>query len=324
MTTIRTSWNQSVHALGRPHWFEPGMNECIKQMKEAAHKGTRAMFEVRDARIPCLSHPSIEALTCPPYSYRRMICYTHCDLLHDRDLPRITDYAKSISSGVSPLLLKLADHKHGPEPRTSVIRSSMISFLFHAYDGKYDPLYPLRSFAVGFPNVGKSTFLYVSTQAQTRIMRKKQDYHLPKVANIPGYTTVLKPHWLSIKDPPARIMDTPGINLPRGSFVKDRESFYKLSLIGCLQEKFYIQEVEDVLDYLLFKLNRSGHLDYVQYLNISDATDDVEQLIQTLLDDGATQTDRTTLALRIINQWRRGEFGRMCLDQIPNSQSSQL
>jgi hypothetical protein len=74
-----------------------------------------------------------------------------------------------------------------------------------------------------------------------------------------------------------------------------------------------------VLDYLLFRLNGSNRLDYVEYLNLSGPTDDIDQLLDTLLDGNPSQTDRKHLVLRLLNQWRRGEFGRMILDDIPES-----
>lgn len=122
---MRSTWNQTSMPESRTHWVHSSMEACLRQMKLAVPDGCRAFFEVRDARIPCLSHPALEGLLERPWKYERMICYTHVDLIERHDRQRIVDYATRLTRGRAPLLVGL----HDPQPCTKTIRHMMLDFL---------------------------------------------------------------------------------------------------------------------------------------------------------------------------------------------------
>ncbi|CEO95860.1 hypothetical protein PBRA_004573 [Plasmodiophora brassicae] len=307
---LRTTWNQSVSPDEREHWFDRHMSQAIKEMKDGYTK-VRNIIEIRDARMPYSSHPSFEALCGKPYNCRRLIVYTHMELIEPKEQEPIVEYCRKLCDGQEPLFTDLSDHKHNPRPKMQTIKNRVMEYLI-GFAGQSSG--HLRAYTVGFPNVGKSTFLYVITKATTQEVKKKKNYWLPKVANTPGFTTHLKPHWLNL-DPPARLIDTPGIVPPRDSFERRPELFYKMALIGCLKEEYVHKEYLDILDFLLFKLNQSGNTDYVQFLNLPEPTDDVRRLLHSKEDGTSKGHTKFKGEIRtIINHWRAGMFGRIVLE----------
>lgn len=127
------------------------------------------------------------------------------ELIEPKEQEPIVEYCRKLCDGQEPLFTDLSDHKHNPRPKMQTIKNRVMEYLI-GFAGQSSG--HLRAYTVGFPNVGKSTFLYVITKATTQEVKKKKNYWLPKVANTPGFTTHLKPHWLNL-DPPARLIDTP-------------------------------------------------------------------------------------------------------------------
>lgn len=134
-----------------------------------------------------------------------MIVFTHGELIPEKDVAKIKANIEDLCNGIEPVMMDLSDREQ-PRPKTQAIKKELFPFLMSVTSPTTKV--PVRAFTVGYPNVGKSTFLYVVTKDTTQEIKKKGLFHRPKIANTPGYTTTLKPHWLSWK-PPVRLIDSP-------------------------------------------------------------------------------------------------------------------
>ncbi|CEO96228.1 G domain-containing protein [Plasmodiophora brassicae] len=306
----RTTWNQAIRPDLRAYWFDRSMKLCLDEMRSQV-ENIRHIVEVRDARIPYCSHPEIDKLCDGPTGCKRMIVFTHGELIPEKDVAKIKANIEDLCNGIEPVMMDLSDREQ-PRPKTQAIKKELFPFLMSVTSPTTKV--PVRAFTVGYPNVGKSTFLYVVTKDTTQEIKKKGLFHRPKIANTPGYTTTLKPHWLSWK-PPVRLIDSPGLVPPASEFKKLPDLFYKMALIGCLKEEYVDREYPDILDYLLFRLNASGNTDYVQYFNLAGPTDNFEDLLMSKLDGSVAAAKKRHLEIvTLISQWRQGMFGRIMLD----------
>lgn len=172
---------------------------------------------------------------------------------------------------------------------------------------------------IGVPNVGKSSL--------TNILRNR---HLNKkaasqVGGIAGITRSVLTRIKICEDPLIYILDTPGVLLPN---IRDVEHGMKLALCSCFQDH---QVGEDnIADYLLYWLNRNKNFAYIHEVGLDEPTDDITHLLlacahklgRTIqlksLADGriVTKPDFMAAAKFFVNQFRRGVFGKLCLDKI--------
>lgn len=172
---------------------------------------------------------------------------------------------------------------------------------------------------IGVPNVGKSSLTNI---LRNRHLNKKAASHVGAVA---GITRSVLTRIKICEDPLIYILDTPGVLLPN---IRDQEHGMKLALCSCFQDH---QVGEDnIADYLLYWLNRNRNFMYVQEVGLDEPTDDITHLLlacaQKLgrttevrsLADGTlvTKPDFMHAAKFFVNQFRKGAFGKVCLDIV--------
>lgn len=131
----------------------------------------------------------------------------------------------------------------------------------------------------GIPNVGKSTVIN-ALRSRDEELQGKSDRSGARVGGIPCITKNISGFKI-MSDPPVYMMDTPGIIQPK---IREK-SEDALKLCACANIRDGIVELENVCDYILFKLNREQVFAYVNRFNLpnrkpSDSLHDVLNGVQ--------------------------------------------
>lgn len=170
---------------------------------------------------------------------------------------------------------------------------------------------------IGVPNVGKSSLVNI---LRNRHLNKKAASQVGAVA---GITRSVLTRIKICEDPLIYILDTPGVMMPN---IHNIEMGMKLALCSCFQDHLVGEDV--IADYLLFWLNRNKNYIYLEAMGLDDPTDDITHVLMSgasklgktvHLKSFETNTLEKKLDLRsaakyFIAAFRRGEFGRICLD----------
>lgn len=177
-----------------------------------------------------------------------------------------------------------------------------------------DSLTGMRALVVGMPNAGKSTLLNAMRRVGMGLGKAA------KTGAQPGVTRKLStPVRVVAEDAGAGIeqgvfvVDTPGVFVP---YVGDVDAMLKLSLVGCVKDG--LVPAETVADYLLFHLNRRDPALYADHCaptnDAADFLDAVARRTGKLGRGGAPARDLA--AAWVVQQWRKGSFGRFSLDDV--------
>lgn len=113
----------------------------------------------------------------------------------------------------------------------------------------------------GIPNVGKSTILNSLRKKDENANHNKKSG--ARVGGIPCITKSITGFKI-ISDPPTYMIDTPGIIMPK---IKEN-SEDALKLCACNNIRDGILELENVCDYILYKLNKEALFTYVNRYNL--------------------------------------------------------
>lgn len=170
---------------------------------------------------------------------------------------------------------------------------------------------------IGVPNVGKSSLVNI---LRNRHLNKKAASAVGAVA---GITRSVLTRIKICEDPLIYILDTPGVMLPN---IHSVEMGMKLALCSCFQDHLVGEDV--IADYLLFWLNRNKNFTYLDVMGLDDPTDDIAHVLMSgasklgkivRVKSFETNSMETKLDLRsaaryFVAAFRRGEFGKICLD----------
>ncbi|EGG23114.1 hypothetical protein DFA_05244 [Cavenderia fasciculata] len=182
----------------------------------------------------------------------------------------------------------------------------------------------LNLMVIGLPNLGKSSIIN-SIRTASSMAKSAKTGALPGVTkHISGFRV--------LDDPPAFLVDTPGIMIP-GS-MKDIEHALTLAAIGSISER--IIDIKVVADFLLFKMNQLGQTTYVKALDYPEGpTDDIHKLLSHMcMKHGFINNHNTLESLKnsssshnsydynqasklFLQMYRDGKFGHFSLDKIP-------
>lgn len=170
---------------------------------------------------------------------------------------------------------------------------------------------------IGVPNVGKSSLINI---LRNRHLNKKAATSVGAVA---GITRSVLTKIKICEDPLVYLLDTPGVMLPN---IRNEETGMKLALCACFQDHLVGEDL--IADYLLYWLNKHKNFHYVDALGLDDPTDDITLALLSCANKiGKTvklksvnsdayefKPDLTSAAHYFIQAFRKGEFGKICLD----------
>ncbi|KAK4200305.1 putative mitochondrial GTPase 1 [Triangularia verruculosa] len=310
-------------------------NAALTRMRQAL-SNVGLILEVRDFRVPISSwNPLLEqslSSTSAGVPRSRIIVYTKRDLAppgqmspHGHPLP-----------GTQPPsnVIRNLKNFHQPPKVNNVksmiflgmgVHSTSLQELLKSIKDvarEIDSLTGLRVMVVGMPNAGKSTLL-------NRL--RSHSLHLGKAAKTgaqPGVTRKLGTPVRILagedsNDPDTYglgegvfIVDTPGVFMP---YVSEPEAMLKLALVGCVKDG--IVPSVTVADYLLYRLNQVRSTTYIERFGMRAPTNDVHQFLRA----AAKRTGKLRrggdeslehAADWVIQQWRRGNLGRLLLDEV--------
>merc|ERR1719411_2383270 len=111
---------------------------------------------------------------------------------------------------------------------------------------------------IGIPNVGTSTLINHIRKGSLRVKNNAL-----RTGNKPGITRTLENKVKVSEEPLVYLLDTPGIMMPN---IKDMHVGMKLAACGTLKDEAIGEQ--NIVDYLLFALNRAGNLSYLDYMKI--------------------------------------------------------
>ena len=172
---------------------------------------------------------------------------------------------------------------------------------------------------IGVPNVGKSSLVNI---LRNRHLNRKAASQVGAVA---GITRSVLTRIKVCDDPLIYILDTPGVLLPN---IQDHEMGMKLAACSCFQD--HLVGEDNIADYILYWLNKNGNFHYVDEMGLDGPTDDITHLLLA----GANKLGKTlkvrnlanssfevkpnfmAAAKHFIDTFRRGGFGRFCLDNV--------
>lgn len=309
------SFRQSFRVLHKEvlHWFPGHMGKGLRQMQQKL-KNVDCIIEVHDARIPFSARNEEFKYTISGIR-PTLLVYNKKDLIEKWEERRIKEIIQKQGGPEHVLFTNCKNQKCDGIRKVLPIVKQMIgnSNRFNRQDNP-----ELTLMIIGVPNVGKSSLINV---LRNRHLGAKSAAAVGAVAGITR--SVLNRIKIS-EEPPIYLIDTPGILEPK---VKDIESGLRLALCGCLQDHLVGNDV--IADYLLYWMNKNSRFQYMEMFGLREPCDD----IQTVLTEGAIHMGRTkrlknydgrivekpdveTAAITFIKAFRRGDFGKTCLDDL--------
>lgn len=116
--------------------------------------------------------------------------------------------------------------------------------------------------------------------------------------------------------PALYVVDTPGVMVPNLKCINDG---LQLSLIGAIKDT--IVGTDNLVDYLLYRLNSSRMYDYVNHYGLSAPVEDIEELLAAAcrISGGLGKTEavqRDMAATHLLRAFRDGKLGKITLDHI--------
>ncbi|XP_062319734.1 mitochondrial ribosome-associated GTPase 1 [Osmerus eperlanus] len=294
------------------HWFPGHMAKGIKQMR-ANVKNVDCIVEIHDARIPFSGRNPLfqESLDVRPH----LLVLNKMDLT---DLSSKQSILKQLErDGVKNVLFTDCFKQRDENIKKLVPVVTELIESRPRFHREEDSNYCLM--VIGVPNVGKSSLI----NALRRMHLKKGK--ASKVGGEPGITKAVLTKIQVCERPIIHLLDTPGVLPPR---IQSLETGMKLALCGTILDHLVGEDV--IADYLLFSLNRLEKFGYVEKYDLSEPSDDIQQVLKRIaVKLGKTQRVKaltgvgnititipnyTAAAYDFIRTFRKGELGRVMLD----------
>lgn len=313
---MSNQFRQKFKLLNRDliRWYPGHMAKGEKQMQQKL-KNVDCIIEVHDSRIPFSGRNNnlhYSLLTAKP----SILVLNKKDLIPDEMRSKIQHNLRQIpdfpSNGI--FFTNCKDHSCTGVKKIMPRAIQLIkdSDRFNRKNEKENTI-----MVIGVPNTGKSSLI--------NVLRNK---HLNKkgasaVGAVAGITRSVLTRIKVCEDPPIYLLDTPGVLMPH---IKDIEVGMKLAL--CSSFKDDIVGEENISDYLLFWLNKHKNFSYVDYMGLSEPTDDIilallscaRKLDKTIkmrnlsLNTVEEKPDLKSAAIHFIRGFRTGELGKLFLD----------
>uniref|UniRef100_A0A8C7P975 Mitochondrial GTPase 1 n=2 Tax=Oncorhynchus TaxID=8016 RepID=A0A8C7P975_ONCMY len=275
------------------HWFPRHMAKGLKQMK-ASVKNVDCILEIHDARIPFSGRNPLfqDSLDVRP----------HLLVLNKMDLADLS---------AKHMILKQLE-RHG-------VKKVLFTDCLRQRDDNVKKNTNFCLMVIGVPNVGKSSL--INALRRTNLKKGRGS----KVGGEPGITKAVLTRIQVCERPIIHLLDTPGVLPPK---IQSLETGMKLALCGTILDHLVGEDI--MADYLLFSLNRLEKYSYVERYDLSEPSDDIQQVLKRIaVKLGKTQRVKaitgvgnitltvpnyTAAAYDFIRAFRKGELGRVMLD----------
>ena len=295
-------------------WY-PGHMNCGLSKMRARLRDIDCIVEIHDARIPFSGRDTQFKTMSEMRPHILMLNKTDLADLDNYNSLRIEEKIKS--GGVDTILY--SDLRNYDR---SKILKKIVPMVKRLTDEKprynREGLSEYNVMVIGVPNVGKSTFINTARWS----LLKKKGLAVP-VGNKPGITRLVSNKVKLQVDPPTYITDTPGILLPK---IPDIESGMRLALCACVPD--HIVGEQNIVDYLLYWMNRRNRFDYIDYFQLSEPVDNSTlflskvavlnkqflRFIDPKTNSYSTRPDINSAALTVLKAFRTGKLGTVLLD----------
>ena len=294
-------------------WYPGHMAKAKREIQEDL-KLIDVVIELLDARIPLSgANPDIAALS---NGKARLVVLGKADLADSAATKAWEAYYRAQGVVVTSI-----------DARKSGLAKKVIPLVMEACKEKIErnarrgiKNRPMRALVAGIPNVGKSTFI-----------NSLAGKGVAKTGNKPGVTKGKQ--WIRLRKD-LELLDSPGILWPRQS---DPVAGERLAMIGSVNDEiFETQEMAyAVLDVLLSRVPEAFCTRYGLERAVIDAAEEktaashsedtsvwhaylLEEVARSrnaLKKGGVPDTDKASLLL--MDDFRKGQFGRITLDEIP-------
>lgn len=293
-------------------WFPGHMGKGMRQMQQRL-KLVDCVIEVHDARIP-FSGRNVDFKSTITGIRPHILVLNKKDISDATQFKSITETIKRDEGVDNILYTNCRDHQCEDVRRIVPLVKKLIANS-NRYNRSEEPEFNIMM--IGVPNVGKSSLI---NALRNRHLKTK---NATAVGSIPGITRSVLNRIKISTNPLIYMYDTPGILTPR---ITDMEQGMKLALIACLQD--HLVGLPLIADYLLYWLNKNQHFGYVELMNLTEATDNIEEVLLS----GAKMLNKTqkvkkydgSLVIRpdfdaaatyFIRAFRNGELGKFNLDK---------
>eukprot|EP01090_Pellita_catalonica_P007535 TRINITY_DN18124_c0_g1_i1.p1 TRINITY_DN18124_c0_g1~~TRINITY_DN18124_c0_g1_i1.p1 ORF type:complete len:294 (+),score=42.83 TRINITY_DN18124_c0_g1_i1:46-927(+) len=293
MRVGRRFFCSGFHFAGKINWFPGHMAKAVRQIKEKV-RSVDSVLEVRDARIPFTSgNPELET-AISENSTHHLIILNKADLADPTQFTAVKRHLTTTEKTCIYTSLKI-----GKKYSVQKIIPTAVKMLQTRTRKS-----ALNLLIVGVPNVGKSSIinaLHSKTKAQ--------------VGPRPGVTRHMKSFKVHT-NPEAFLVDTPGVMLPH---IENVESGLKLALTGAIKDSRV--DVDVLVDYMLYALNKRKNKEYLKTFGLIDPAVHAEEFLGMVAKrigakgvQGSWNTD--TAAQHVIKLFREGKLGRVMLDDF--------
>ncbi|KAH3894627.1 hypothetical protein DPMN_018847 [Dreissena polymorpha] len=244
-------------------WFPGHMKKGVEQIQAALHN-IDGVLEVHDARIPFSGRNN---------QLRDIIhVRPHVLLLNKSDLADLSRKGEIETKLTEQGIANVQFISCGGKDILKVMKNVVTPILLREVQARPrfrpDVHNHYNIMVIGVPNVGKSTILNKLRQASTTNRKAAP------VGAMPGVTRAVMNKVRVNFDPDMFVVDTPGILSPK---IGNVDTGLRLTLCECIPSPRVGEDT--MVDYLLFKLNKSQLFQYVKHYGLSEPTDDVLKLL---------------------------------------------
>lgn len=277
------------------NWFPGHMNKTLKQMQRDS-KLCDCFLYVVDARCPlsCINPEFVKVIGDKPIIF----VVSKIDLIEKKTFENIKAYFNSLGHecvGVNAVVSGSAK---------IIVSAINKTFLARLNKNKLNNVnFIIRAMILGVPNSGKSTIINNLCNKARAITGNKAGVTRSK-------------QWVKIGGN-IEIMDTPGVLLP--NFDND-DYAYNLAIVGSVKDE--VLNLVEVANVLIRKLNAINDtilkskygVDYNENTLDIDILRAIGKKRGCIIKGGEIDTERT--AKLLLNDFRAGKLGKICLEQI--------